>query len=682
MRESGVRVGVDVGGTFTDLVAADGAGRTWSCKVPTTPANPADGLLQRSRRARAARAGPLDLARPRHHHGHQCHRRAPRRRRIALITTRGFRDVLEIARQNRTHLYRLDLPAKPEPLVPRRLRREITERVAPDGARAGAARPRASCRRSSRRFAQEGVESVAVCLLHAYANAEHEQAVARALRARFAHVSVSSEINAEFREYERTCTTVLNAAVMPLAARYLEDLVDRLGAQRRAAPGAPAALGGRHDVGGGGARRGRSRWRCRVPRRAWRRPRTWRARSACARALAFDMGGTTTDVCLIAEGVPETAGQRRLGEYPVRLPMVAVESIGAGGGSIARGRTRHGRAEGGPAQRGRRAGPRVLRTGRDRAHRERREPRPRLSRSRARLRRRDSPRSRACGSRARAARAAASVCRSSRPRTAWWRWPTPTCCAPCGWSPCSAATTCASSRSSPTAAPGRCTRARSRASAASAAWWCPRTPARSRRSAAWSRRCATTRCRRTARASRAWDAKVVGDRFRALEAQCLPPLLDEGHALEQRDRGPQRRPALRRPELRARGGLRRRRPRRRCAPAFEQRHRQLYGYATGEGVECVNLRVVGAAWRGRRWCASARRRRGAARDRWAHHRAYFREAGQVALPRYDRGALAAGDDGRGPGAHRGRVVDDASSIPASAAAPIALGNLVIDGRRA
>ena len=229
---SGMRIGVDVGGTFTDVVAADGSGRTWSCKVPTTPANPAQGVLD-GLAALAPQTGPwASLA-----HGTTMVTNAiveRRSARTALITTRGFRDVLEIARQNRTHLYRLDLPARPEPLVPRRLRREINERVAHDGT-VLAPIDLGELPAIIQDLERDGVEAVAVCLLHAYANAEHEQAVARALRARFAHVSASSDINAEFREYERTCTTVLNAAVMPLAARYLTDLVARLGitAERR-----------------------------------------------------------------------------------------------------------------------------------------------------------------------------------------------------------------------------------------------------------------------------------------------------------------------------------------------------------------------------------------------------------------------------------------------------------------
>src|SRR5262249_2496680 len=180
-----------------------------------------------------------------------------------------------------------------------------------------------------------GVESVAICLLHSYANPTHEQALRMALMSRFPHLSVSSEINAEFREYERTCTTVLNAAVMPLTARYLDDLVGRLAARQS----------GRsvHLLHSGGGMMSVEAAKARPLAMAMSGPAAGVAAAAhaartlgIARAIAFDMGGTTTDVCLIADGVPETASQRKLGDYPVRLPMLAVESIGAGGGSIAR----------------------------------------------------------------------------------------------------------------------------------------------------------------------------------------------------------------------------------------------------------------------------------------------------------------------------------------------------------
>src|SRR5881398_2266337 len=323
-------VGVDVGGTFTDLVAREVSGRLRACKVPTTPANLARGVLNGLAAVRPAGL-PASVA-----HGTTVVTNAIVERlgaRVGLVATRGFRDVLEIGRMSRLHLYDLRLPPKPEPLVERRLRLEVGERVGPDGA---VLLPLALDELPTIVEALERghVESVAVCLLHSYANPAHERALKAALAPHFAHLSIGSEINAEFREYERASTAVLNAAVMPLASRYLDELVAALG---REAPGAVLHL--LHSAGG-----------MMSPQAARARPLAMAAsgpaagvaaaahlarRLGLARALAFDMGGTTTDVCLIADGVAETSAQRKLGGYPVRLPMVAVESIGAGGGSIA-----------------------------------------------------------------------------------------------------------------------------------------------------------------------------------------------------------------------------------------------------------------------------------------------------------------------------------------------------------
>jgi len=241
--------------------------------------------------------------------------------------------VLEIARQSRDDLYRLDVPPRPAPLVPRHLRFEVSERVAGDG-RVVTPLGEAELPALLAALRAAGVEAVAVCLLHAYAHPDHEARLGAALAAACPYVSVSHEINAEFREYERSSTTALNAAVMPVADRYLADLERSLvgvgfggplhllqsnggmmstaAARRR-----PLAMAVSGPAGGVAASR-------------------FLARALGLRhAIAFDMGGTTTDVCLIADGQAQTLPQRRLGGHPVRLPSVAVESIGAGGGSLA-----------------------------------------------------------------------------------------------------------------------------------------------------------------------------------------------------------------------------------------------------------------------------------------------------------------------------------------------------------
>src|SRR6266404_1935924 len=327
---TGSSVGIDVGGTFTDFVVRAPSGRLSSGKVPTTPANPALGVMH----GLTTLVGSAPLASVAH--GTTIVTNAIVEGRgavVGLITTRGFRDVLEIARVSRLHLYDLKAAPKPPAPVPRRLRLEVSERVGPDGA-IETALALDEIPELVATLAREGVQSVAVCLLHSYANPEHERALRAHLERHFAHVCVSSDINAEFREYERSCTTVLNAAVMPLASSYIDQLAERLGL---AAAGATLHL--LHSAGG---MMSVETARARPLALASSGPAAGVAAAAhvattlgIQRALAFDMGGTTTDVCLIADGVAEPSSQRKLGGYPVRLPMAAVESIGAGGGSIA-----------------------------------------------------------------------------------------------------------------------------------------------------------------------------------------------------------------------------------------------------------------------------------------------------------------------------------------------------------
>ncbi|HEV8673563.1 MAG TPA: hydantoinase/oxoprolinase family protein [Methylomirabilota bacterium] len=344
------RVGVDVGGTFTDLVAIEpGSGTIRSRKVLTTAEAPARGVLY-GLQALGVPAAAIA-------HGTTIVTNAVvegKGARAAVVTTRGFRDVLEIARQSRLDLYRLDVPPRPEPLVPRHLRFEVSERVAGDG-RVLIPLAESELPALAAALRSAGVEAVAVCLLHAYARPEHEAAVKAALAAACPYISVSHEINAEFREYERTATTALNAAVMPIADRYLADLEASL-----AAAGFTGSL---HLLQSNGAMMSAPAARRRPLAMAVSGPAGGVAASRfLARALglrhaiAFDMGGTTTDVCLIADGHAQTLPQRRLGGYPVRLPSVAVESIGAGGGSLVQVDAA-GALRAGPASAGARPGP-------------------------------------------------------------------------------------------------------------------------------------------------------------------------------------------------------------------------------------------------------------------------------------------------------------------------------------
>jgi len=660
----GIRIGVDVGGTFTDLVAWDPAGRMESCKVPTTPANPAEGVLHGIATLAPRTGAWASLA-----HGTTMVTNAIVERRgapVGYITTRGFRDVLEIGRMSRLHLYRLDLPAKPEPLVPRRLRREITERVGPDGT----VLTRLHLEELPaivEDFKREGIESVAVCLLHSYASPAHEQALRMALEAHFPYVSISSEINAEFREYERGCTTALNASVMPLAARYLDDLVQR-------ASGKPLHL--LHSAGGMMSVEAAKE---RPLSMAMSGPAGGVAAAAhtsralgLTRALAFDMGGTTTDVCLIADGVPETAGQRKLGDYPARLPMIAVESIGAGGGSIARVEPT-GALKVGPRSAGAVPGPACYGQG---------GAEPTVSDANLLLGYLNSERIYGGSIRLDPARAEsaigplaarfgfslieaahgvvevanANMLRALRLVSVQRGYDLRdfALIAYGGAGPLHAGALARQAGISSVIVPAH--------SGAFSALGCLVSPLRYD----------TVQTHRSRLET--WDAKVVEERFSALEAQCLRPLLDEGHAVE-------RIVLLRSLDLRyvgqnyeleigfvpgGPGALR---------AAFEKRHRQLYGYATGENVECVNLRVTARAAEEPPPMPAPPSGTSAAAT--GSHRAYFPETGAVEMLRYERASLPPGHLVEGPA----MVEDDWSTTivyPGMRCVADRLGNLVIE----
>jgi len=660
----GVRIGVDVGGTFTDLVAWDPAGRMESCKVPTTPANPAEGVLHGIATLAPRTGAWASLA-----HGTTMVTNAIVERRgapVGYITTRGFRDVLEIGRMSRLHLYRLDLPAKPEPLVPRRLRREITERVGPDGT----VLTRLHLEELPaivEDFKREGIESVAVCLLHSYASPAHEQALRMALEAHFPYVSISSEINAEFREYERGCTTVLNASVMPLAARYLDDLVQR-------AAGKPLHL--LHSAGGMMSVEAAKE---RPLSMAMSGPAGGVAAAAhtsralgLARALAFDMGGTTTDVCLIADGVPETAGQRKLGDYPARLPMIAVESIGAGGGSIARVEPT-GALKVGPRSAGAMPGPACYGQG---------GAEPTVSDANLLLGYLNAERIYGGSIRLDPARAEsvigplaarfgfslieaahgvvevanANMLRALRLVSVQRGYDLRefALIAYGGAGPLHAGALARQAGISSVIVPAH--------SGAFSALGCLVSPLRYDTVQTHRARLET------------WDAKVVEERFSALEAQCLRPLLDEGHAMD-------RIVLLRSLDFRyvgqnyelevgfvpgGPGALK---------AAFEKRHRQLYGYATGENVECVNLRVTARAAEEPPPLPAPPS--GTSVAATGSHRAYFPETGAVEMLRYDRTSLPPGHLVAGPA----MVEDEWSTTivyPGMRCVADRLGNLVIE----
>jgi len=325
-----VHVGIDTGGTFTDLVAQPiGGGPLRMRKVPTTP-DPSQAVLE----------GLRGLLRPDDEvailtHGTTVVTNAMLEgagARTALVTTRGFRDVLEIGRQQRDHLYRLDRPGRVPPLVPRALRFEVTERIDHTGrVLVPLDETEAASLAALLRNAQ--VDVVAVCLLHAYANPAHERRMGALLAGAVPHVCLSSVINAEAREYERTHTTCANAALMPLVDRYLDGLTSAL-----AGRGLRAPLRLMQSSGGmatpAGARRAPLSMLMSGPAGGVAAARAVGASAGVAAAVTFDMGGTSTDVCLLREGHVETVSERRLNGQPVRMRSLAVESVGAGGGSI------------------------------------------------------------------------------------------------------------------------------------------------------------------------------------------------------------------------------------------------------------------------------------------------------------------------------------------------------------
>jgi N-methylhydantoinase A len=323
------RLGVDVGGTFTDLVALVEGGLI-TAKVPTTPRNQARGVVSALEIVQPALGAVASLA-----HGSTVATNALLERRgarTALVTTEGFRDVIEIGRQNRPALYDLTRD-RPPALVPRELRFTVRERMGRDGVlvpldeeSVGAAV--AACR-------QAEVEAVAVCLLFGFLHPEHEQKVGEALREALpgVQISLSSEVLPEFREYERCSTTVANSYLTPRLAAYLERLADEVEALGLPSPLVMQSSGGAAEIETAAARAAScllSGPAGGVVGAAW-----VAGLSGFQDLLTFDMGGTSTDVASVLDGAVQTTTESVVAGVPVKLPMVDVHTVSAGGGSIA-----------------------------------------------------------------------------------------------------------------------------------------------------------------------------------------------------------------------------------------------------------------------------------------------------------------------------------------------------------
>jgi N-methylhydantoinase A len=328
------RIGIDIGGTFTDVVYGDGSGDVRHAKVLTTPDDVARGILEGLDKADAD-PGRLELFL----HGTTVALNAFLERKtptVGLITTSGFRDVLEIMRTNRPDMYDLQ-QAKPEPLVPRRLRRELSARCAYDGSELVPVDP-AEVRAIAREFAEAGVAAVAVCLLHSYADPAHERAVRELLQAEAPElfVSLSSDLSREWREFERTSTTVVNAATAPIMAAYLERLERELDAR---------GFGGELLImqSSGGVMPARDA-RVRAAATLMSGPvggvvgaeAIGNGLGGETNLITLDIGGTSADVAILDRGRPVHAQLAELERWPILMPMVDIRSIGAGGGSIAR----------------------------------------------------------------------------------------------------------------------------------------------------------------------------------------------------------------------------------------------------------------------------------------------------------------------------------------------------------
>ncbi len=325
-------VGVDVGGTFTDLILVEPDGRVRIAKVPTTPANQALGVLHALEAANADLAEVATI-----NHGTTTTTNALLERKIArtgLVTTQGFRDVLELGRRTRPQPY--GMLGRFEPLIPRELRLEVPERIAADG-EVLTPLDEDALREAIARLLAMRCESLVIHFLHSYRNPVHErraQAIAAELWPN-RYVTAGHAILSEYREYERGVTATVNAAIQPVLERYLARLEQEL-----------AGRGFVHDLlvmqGNGGSVAARIVVDKPVDTVMSGPASGVMAAAALARAtgtlqvITYDMGGTSTDVGLIQGGVPQVTAELEL-DYamPIHVPMVDVHSIGAGGGSIA-----------------------------------------------------------------------------------------------------------------------------------------------------------------------------------------------------------------------------------------------------------------------------------------------------------------------------------------------------------
>jgi N-methylhydantoinase A len=324
---------VEVGGTFTDWVVVEDGGVVATGKVPSTPTEPAVGVMRAASEALDNLGSVTSVI-----HGSTGATNAVLERKgavTAVLTTQGFRDVLQIQRQSKTRLFDL-FYRQPEPLVPRDRVIEVHERIGPRGEVWHQLELTGLSDRVRELITESGLESVAICLLHSYANADHERKLARFLEDHFPdlQLTLSSEVLPRFREYERVSTCTIGAYLKPRVARYIADLERSL---------QQARFGGKLSIvqANGGiipatdAREHAAKMILSGPAAGVIGATAAAKASGFDNLLTFDMGGTSTDVCLITAGEAEMTSEYKIGGLPLGLPMIDIVTVGAGGGSIA-----------------------------------------------------------------------------------------------------------------------------------------------------------------------------------------------------------------------------------------------------------------------------------------------------------------------------------------------------------
>jgi len=346
--ESSFRIGIDTGGTFTDLVAFDEkSGKTSLIKFPSTPSEPSEGVIEAFRRLMSENQGNVALFVHASTIGTnlflgQMSLRLPKG---ALITTAGFRDVLEIGRQRRAELYN-PFFEKPKRLIEPHLRFTVDERMDFRGHPIKGVNE-AEVEMLAQRIKDEGVETIAIVFLHSYANFEHEKKVEEILKRKLptAVITASCEVDPEYREYERTSTTVVNSLLIPVVSGYLENIMKRLEELDAIAPFyVMQSNGGLTTV----------ETASKLPVATIESgPATgviasayWSRLLGVENVLSFDMGGTTAKAGAVIRGVPEMVGEYEVGGkthsgcivkgsgYPVRYPFIDLAEVGAGGGTV------------------------------------------------------------------------------------------------------------------------------------------------------------------------------------------------------------------------------------------------------------------------------------------------------------------------------------------------------------